>query len=241
MCGRYSSSRAPEDLVAEFDAVDLTDDVVLPPDYNVAPTKQVYVVRRSHRVEESEADTDRALCVCKWGLVPSWSKDASTGARMLNARAESLASKPAFRAAFAKRRCLVPADGWYEWAKQENAPGKQPYFMTPGDGGVLAFAGLWEVWGTGDERLYTCTVVTTDAVGELQAIHDRMPLVLPPDRWESWLGETPAEADALLLPTPESFVRSLEIRPVSSAVGNVKNNSAELVRRVEVETTQTLF
>ena len=129
----------------------------------------------------------RVLSVAKWGLVPSWAKDASGGARMLNARSESLVDKPAFRAAFARRRCLIPADGWFEWTPRTDGPGKQAYFMTA-EGG-LVFAGLWEVWGVGDERLYTCTVVTTAALGQLTAVHDRMPLVLTRDRWAAWLGE----------------------------------------------------
>jgi putative SOS response-associated peptidase YedK len=162
--------------------------------------------------------------------VPSWAKDASGGAHMLNARAESLVEKPAFRAAFARRRCLVPADGWFEWTPRENAPGKQAYFMTPAGGGGLVFAGLWEVWGSGEDRIYTCTIVTTAAVGALAAVHDRMPLVLPRDRWATWLGEDGhADPATLLAPSPAELVEAVEIRPVGAAVGNVRNKGPELI------------
>ena len=186
MCGRYAASRRPEDLVVEFEAVPVEGQKPLPADYNVAPTKDVYVVRHKRERDPEGALTGgghRELRAVRWGLVPSWAKDASIGNRLLNARVESLAEKPAFRRAAASRRCLVPADGWYEWAKRLDRPGKQPYFITPADGSVLAMAGLWEVWGEGEDRLYTCTVVTAPAQGALTEIHDRMPLVLPPERW----------------------------------------------------------
>jgi putative SOS response-associated peptidase YedK len=241
VCGRYASSRSAEDLVAEFDAVDATEGEPLRPDYNVAPTKDVYVVRRSRRPDPAgeqaeDGDARRVLSVVRWGLVPSWAKDAGIGARMLNARAESLADKPAFRAAFARRRCLVPADGWFEWTRRENAPGKQAYYMTQPGGRPLAFAGLWEVWGSGDDRLYTCTVVTTPAVGPLAGVHDRMPLVLPPERWAAWLGEGgPVEPAALLAPPSKAFAEAVEVRPVGAAVGNVRNNGPELIVRVDAD------
>jgi putative SOS response-associated peptidase YedK len=165
--------------------------------------------------------------------VPSWAKDVSVGNRLLNARVESLTEKPAFRKAAASRRCLVPADGWYEWAKRLDAPTKQPYFITPEDGSVLAFAGLWEVWGRGEDRLYTCTVVTTPAVGALTEIHDRMPLVLPRDRWADWLDPAREDVEELAQPTPPALVEALELRPVSTAVNNVANNGRELVARSE--------
>jgi putative SOS response-associated peptidase YedK len=253
VCGRYASTRRTVDLVAEFDAADATDGEELSADYNVAPTKRVRVVRLSRRdpkaaeaekaeAEKAESDTGegaaprRVLSVVKWGLVPSWAKDPATGARMLNARAESLSSKPAFRAAFARRRCLVPADGWYEWAPKENGPGKQAFYMTPEDGSTLVFAGLWEVWGKGEDRLYTCTVVTTDAVGPLTAVHDRMPLVLPKERWAAWLGEVEtADPADLLKPPPDRLIRALDVRPVGAEVGNVRNNGPQLIKRVEAD------
>ena len=236
MCGRYAATRRPEDLVLEFEAVAAEGQAPLPADYNVAPTTDVYVVRYARERDAEGAPTGgghRELRAVRWGLVPSWAKDASVGARMLNARVESLTEKPAFRKAATSRRCLVPADGWYEWSPRTGAPGKQPWFMTPADGSVLAFAGLWEVWGRGDDRLYTCTVVTSPAVGALQAVHDRMPLVLPRERWAGWLDPAQSDIAELAVPTPPELVEALEIRPVGAEVGKVSHNGPGLVERVE--------
>jgi putative SOS response-associated peptidase YedK len=236
MCGRYAASRNPDDLVVEFEAVRAEGQPALPADYNVAPTKDVYVVRHKKERDAEGAPTGashRELRTVRWGLVPSWAKDPSVGNRLLNARVESLADKPAFKKAARSRRCLVPADGWYEWAKRLDAPAKQPYFITPEDGSVLAFAGLWEVWGRGEDRLYTCTVVTAPAVGALQEIHERMPLVLPRDRWADWLDPAREDVEQLAAPTPPELVEGLELRPVGTAVNNVRNNGPELEARVD--------
>jgi putative SOS response-associated peptidase YedK len=236
MCGRYASTAEVDDLVAMFDAEDATDDVVLPADWNVAPTKDVHVVAVRHGV--------RQVRVMRWGLVPSWAEDASGGARMINARAETLLAKPAFRAAAVRRRCLVPADGWYEWVR--DAGRRRPYFMTAPDGSTLAFAGLYEVWRRAETTLLTCTIVTTAAIGPLVDVHDRMPLLLAPDRWAAWLGDGDAAVDdvePLLAPPSLEEVAALELRPVANAVGNVANNGPELVLpQVGTETVaQTLF
>jgi putative SOS response-associated peptidase YedK len=236
MCGRYAASRSPDDLAVEFEAVKADGLSPLPADYNVAPTKDVYVVRTKKERDPEGAVTGgahRELRVVRWGLVPSWAKDASVGNRLLNARVESLTEKPAFRTAARTRRCLVPADGWFEWAKRLDSPTKQPYFVTPQDGSGLAFAGLWEVWGRGDDRLYTCTVVTAPAVGALTEIHPRMPLVLPPDRWAAWLDPSREDVEALVEPTPPEVVEALELRPVGTAVNNVANNGPQLLERTE--------
>ncbi|GAA1830949.1 SOS response-associated peptidase [Luedemannella flava] len=218
MCGRYASTRSAADLSALFEAADETEGA-LAPDYNVAPTDPVALVRHSARAD------GRVLSLARWGLVPSWAKDTKGGARMINARAETVATSRAFAQSFERRRCLVPADGWYEWLKRPD--GKQPYFMTRPDGGPLAFAGLWSVWGSGDQRLLTISVITVAAVGDLAAVHDRMPLVLPPQRWAQWLAAD--DATGLLMPDTD-WVTQLEIRPVGSAVGDVRNDGPELVR-----------
>ena len=236
MCGRYAASRRPEDLVLEFEAVPAEGQSPLPADYNVAPTKDVYVVRHKRERDPEGRPTGeghRELRAVRWGLVPSWAKDVSVGNRMLNARVESLTEKPAFRSAARSRRCLVPADGWYEWAKRLDGAGKQPYYITPQDGSVLALAGLWEVWGRGEDRLYTCTVVTAPAVGALAEVHERMPLVLPRERWADWLDPTREDVAELAEPTPPELVEGLELRPVSPAVNSVKHNGVELTARVE--------
>src|SRR3954470_12404357 len=144
MCGRYAASRSPDDLVVEFEAVKAGGQPPLPADYNVAPTKDVYVVRQKKERDPEGAPTGvthRELRTVRWGLVPGWAKDPSVGNRLLNARVESLTEKPAFRTAARSRRCLVPADGWYEWAKRLDAPMKQPYFITPEAGSAPAFGG----------------------------------------------------------------------------------------------------
>jgi putative SOS response-associated peptidase YedK len=229
MCGRYATSRSSADLSSLFDADDETDDG-LAPDYNVAPTDPVPIVRVSRSAQT------RVVSKVSWGLVPAYAKDTKGAARMINARAETVTKSGAFSPSFAKRRCLVPADGWYEWHKPRPADrpkDKQPYFMTDPDGDVLAFAGLWAVWGRGDERVLTCCVLTTAAVSDLALVHDRMPLVLPRERWTDWLDSAPTDAESLLAPPPAEFVERLEIRPVGARVGDVRNDGPSLIERVD--------
>ncbi len=226
MCGRYATARSAGDISAFFDAHDDTA-AELAPSWNVAPTDPVPVVRVSRSRE------CRVLSTARWGLVPAWAADARGGARMINARSETVAGSPAFAASFAKRRCLVPADGWYEWVRGEG--GKRAYFMTPRDGAPLAFAGLWSAWGP--DALLTCTVLTAPARGALAAVHDRMPLLLAPDRWPQWLNGGADNAE-LLCPTPEWLIEEIDVRPVGSAVGNVRNNGPELTARVAAEQVQ---
>jgi len=216
MCGRYATSRSSLDLAALFGATDDVDG--LEPDYNIAPTDPVPVVRISSGA--------RHLRTARWGLLPHWAKDARVGARMINARAETVATSSAFASAFERRRCLVPADGWYEWARTKK--GKQPYFMTPVDGQIAVFAGLWANWGP--EKLLTCSIVTTSAIDDLALIHDRMPLLLSRSRWDEWL-DGPADA-SLLAPPSSTDVAGLELRPVGPAVGDVHNDGPDLIRRV---------
>ena len=232
MCGRYASSRSPEDLVEEFDVLDPRFEVALAPSYNVAPTDKVYAVLERH-------DT-RQLRELRWGLVPPWAKDASIGSRMINARLETAAEKPAFRKAYAARRCLVPADGYFEWYATEQMtkagkPVKQPFFIRPADGSVLAMAGLYEIWrdrsvpeDDPEAFRWTCTVLTTEAADEIGRIHDRMPLAVPRDRRDAWLDPrtTTDHLAELVVPAQQS---GLEAFPVSKAVGNVANNSPDLV------------
>ncbi|WP_435742235.1 SOS response-associated peptidase [Nocardioides sp. SYSU DS0663] len=255
MCGRYASSRRPEELAEEFDVAALRIPEPLEPDFNVAPTKDVYaVVERPPSTREAaersggtgteasggHATGERQLRVVRWGLVPSWAKDPAIGNRMINARMETVAEKPAYKRAFAKRRCLLPADGYYEWYPTEQQtkagkPVKQPFFIRPKDGGSLAMAGLYEIWRDPERAdddparfLWSCTVITTDAEDELGRIHDRMPLMVAPDRWSAWLDPT-APRDALLDLLVPAAPGALEAYPVSRAVSNVRNNGPELV------------
>ncbi len=220
MCGRYATTRSDADLSLLFDAVNVTEG--LEPSWNVAPTDPVPLVRMSQR------QGGRVLDTAKWGLVPPWAPDLRSGARMINARAETVATSPAFAPSFAKRRCLVPADGWYEWVRA--GKGKQAYYMTPLagsalDGGPLAFAGIWTMWG---KETLTCSVITTAALGGLAEVHDRMPLILPAGRWPEWLagGGDPA---GLLQPMTPAELEAIEVRPVRPDVGNVRNNGPELI------------
>jgi putative SOS response-associated peptidase YedK len=237
VCGRYAATKNPAKLAAEFDAVDTTGENAPKPDFNVAPTKQVMsVVNRHPRDDDGQPDpehTERSLRVMRWGLVPHWAKTKGIGSKMINARSDTAASKPAFRTSLAKRRCLIPADGWFEWRRDAN--GKQPFFMTRTDGTSLAMAGLWSTWhdpAADAPPLVTCAVLTTDAIGQLAGIHDRMPLLLAPDDWANWLDPDRADVADLLGEPSMALVDALELRPVSDAVNNVRNNGPELLEQV---------
>ena len=255
MCGRYASSRKPEDLAEEFeiDAATLIETVKepLPADFNVAPTKEVYAVVTRPPATEAAVPEDepgqRQLRVLRWGLVPFWAKDPSIGNRMINARMETVDAKPAFRQAFAKRRCLIPADGFYEWYPTEQLgkngkPLKQPFFIHPADGSVMAMAGLYEIWRdpTRDDDdpqrfRWTCTILTTTAEDAVGHIHDRMPLLVEPERYAAWLDPTrndPEELKALLAPAAPG---RLEVYPVSREVNNVRNNGPQLVEALPLD------
>jgi putative SOS response-associated peptidase YedK len=278
MCGRYASARKRIELLEEFRVERDRVTEPLAADYNVAPTKPVYAVltrdgRRKEDASQTQGAADataapatqpgvagvaRELRVVRWGLVPFWAKDLKIGSRMINARAETVDSKPAFRHAFKRRRCLLPADGYYEWMRPDGAgssdePGgaraggaksggaaKQPYFITRDDGRPLAFAGLYELWRDAalpddHERawLWTATIITTSAPDELGKIHDRMPMVIAPDRWSDWLDpacDDPADLMALLAPAASGGLISY---PVSTAVNSVRNNGPQLIERIE--------
>lgn len=226
MCGRFTSTTPPADLAAYFgvDEVVATD---LGARYNVAPTDEVYAVARS-----SKGPT--RLGTFRWGLVPFWARDASVGSRMINARAETLREKPAFRRPLERYRCIVPADGFYEWEAIEGARTKQPWYIRRADGDVLAFAGLWSTWradgaGGDGERLVSCTIVTTAANAALRPVHDRMPVVLPPSAWAEWLDPANDDLDhlvSLLVPAPPEL---FELRRVNAAVSNVRNDGPHLL------------
>ena len=231
MCGRFVVASPPL-LLAEHFAVDevrldVDADPAASANYNVAPTDRVPAVA-------CDRDGRRLLGAFQWGLVPSWSADPSGGARMINARAETLAEKPAFREAFARRRCLIPADGFYEWRLTTGGL-KQPVFISPSSVSpqpVFAFAGLWEVWRPAADAppLRTCTIVTTSANARLSSLHDRVPVVLPPSAWSTWLDPTVddghGELSALLVAAPDDAV---ELRDVSRADNDVRNNWPELL------------
>jgi putative SOS response-associated peptidase YedK len=222
MCGRFFLQRDPAGLAHYFETTGTTPNH--PASWNVAPTQDSLVVRRNPQ------DGARHLNALRWGLVPRWAKDATGAAKLMNARADGIAEKPSFREAFAKRRCLVPADGFYEW--RQEGPTKQPYAVALASGEPMALAGLWEGWQQPDGTwLRTFSIVTTDANEKQALVHHRMPVILPPDLWPAWLGEEEATADELqemLLPSP---AEELACWPVSVRVGKFTENDAGLIAR----------
>jgi putative SOS response-associated peptidase YedK len=241
MCGRYASTRSAADLAELFGVEDLTDGDLVP-DYNLAPTDPAPVVLASGAAASAGG---AALQVARWGFVPAWAKGAA-GPPMINARGETVATSRMFGEALRRRRCLVPADGWYEW-RLTGGPrsARQPYFMTCPEG--VVFAGIWSGVGAapaGPRRpLITFSIITVPARGDLAAVHDRMPLLLEPARWDAWLdaemlsahgSTTSSEVTQLLTPPSSKYCAGIEIRPVSARVGDVRNDGPELVRRIAV-------
>jgi len=233
MCGRYAAS-ADVELLEEIFLIDEVLGPLPPARYNIAPTDPVVaVLERASKDEPSKVV--RKMLELRWGLVPSWSSDAKGGARMINARFETLAQKPAFRRALAARRCLLPADGYYEWyavpggesLPASRRPPKQPFFIHPTDGSILAMAGLYEFWKSPEgEWLTTCTIITTTAADAVGHIHDRMPMTVRPDRWDAWLDPTLNEGALDLLDVPGA---DLEAYAVSRLVSTVGNDGPELL------------
>jgi putative SOS response-associated peptidase YedK len=226
MCGRFVSTTPAAVLAERFHVAEVkTDD--LGERYNVAPTDEVYAVAESK-------DGTRRLGTFRWGLVPFWAKDPKIGNRMINARLETLSSK--FKRTLERRRCLVPADGFYEWQQRDEGDKrpKQPFFIHRRDAEVLAFAGLWEVWHDPDhpdaDPLRTCTIITTDANQVVARTHDRMPVMLPETKWEAWLDVDQHDIEqvqGLLVPAP---AEDLEVYPVGTEVNSVKHDGPHLVQ-----------
>lgn len=234
MCGRFVSASPPDELARYFD-VQAVAETVLDPSYNVAPTNDVYVVVESGDI--------RRLDAFHWGLIPFW-VDAADGvrkvaAKMINARAETLAEKPAYKRAFAKRRCIVPADGFYEWKKIPGQKAKQPVYLHRPDGEPFAFAGLWELWRpkqddgsyADDESTWirSCTIITGQPNETVAPIHDRMPVMLPPSAWAQWLDPDNDDLETLgklLVPAPAELVVA---HPVSTRVNDVRSKDSALI------------
>lgn len=214
MCGRFTL-RTPAHVLAQFfGVIDVPD---FSPRYNIAPTQNVLAVRLNDQHH-------REFVQLHWGLIPSWADDPSIGSRMINARAESVRTKPSFRQAFQNRRCLIVADGFYEWQKQGAA--KQPMLMSRQDGQPFAFAGLWERWQKGPQVIKSCTVITTEANDFMKPVHDRMPVILSPVDYDRWLTADPSDAEQLLRPL---LVDDLTMSPVSKIVNSPRNDLPECV------------
>lgn len=220
MCGRYSFTSAPEAMRQLFRYIERPN---FPPRYNIAPTQPIAIVRL--------VDGERHFALVRWGFLPSWVKDPKTFTPVINARGESVIDKPAFRAAMKRRRCLIPADGFYEWQKAGDR--KRPYFVRARSGAPLAFAGLWETWaGPNGEELETAAIVTTRANRSLSPIHDRMPVIVPPEAFGLWLNNAEVDATtaaALIQPAPDDLLEAYEI---STAVNRAANDSPKLIEPV---------
>jgi putative SOS response-associated peptidase YedK len=228
MCGRFSLHARPEDVAEHFD-LDATPE--LSPRYNIAPSQQVAAVRAA------DSGDARVLEMRSWGLVPGWAKDPAIGNRLINARAETVAEKPAFRSAFRRRRCLIPADGFYEWAPGSSP--KQPWFITRGEGVVFAFAGLWEDWRSPEgAELHSCTILTTRANATLAAVHDRMPVILDPADYVLWLDPASKGAAAqlaLLAPCPDTW---LTRHTVGLRVNNPRHDDPDCAAQAGLQPNQ---
>lgn len=262
MCGRFVSARKRLELLEEFAA---TRDAVAAdrnPDYNVAPTKRIYAVLEREEADDPAVREDsidprslrsgpdarttedsggrppvRQLRLVRWGLVPSWAKDTAGGARLINARSETVAVKPSFRAAFARRRCLIPADGYYEWVTEGKA--KKPCYIYRADGGILPFAGIYELWRNSlvpedheDAWYWSASIITTQATDDIGRIHDRTPMVIAPENWAEWLDPANREKAPLLSlmrPSMTAGAGGLASHPVSTAVNSVRNNGSSLI------------
>ena len=219
MCGRYVLKHSREELQEAFGFTET--EVTLVSRYNIAPTTQVPVIRQTD-------DDSRVLVLVRWGLIPSWAKPDMQLPLMINARSETIATKPAFRSAYAHRRCLFPVSGYYEW--QKTSGGKQPFYICRKDAKPLSLAGLWETWHSPEGKtVISAAIVTTAADPKTAAIHDRMPVILPEKSWERWLSAdqlSKDEADELLAPKVPS---PLELRPVSTAVNSIRNDGEYLI------------
>jgi putative SOS response-associated peptidase YedK len=230
MCGRFVSTAPPSVIAEEFKVDQVTVGQELEPSWNVAPTMDVYAVT------SSKDGTVRRLETLRWGLVPSWAKDPSVGNRMINARGESLGTRAAYRSALETRRCIVPTDGFYEW-KRSNADEARdrrtrvPYYARPTRGGrFVALAGLWEVWHDAEGHpLRSFTIITTRANSALEAIHDRMPVILPPKTWDQWLEPKPLSPSGLAALIAPASPDLLEISEVSTRVNRVTNDGPDLI------------
>ena len=215
MCGRFSLRVELEELIAFYDLAQV--EFPYTPRYNIAPGQRIPAV--------IEASTGRRLGPLRWGLVPSWSKDDKAGQRMMNARADSLHTKPSFKHLFTTKRCVIPADGFYEWRKAD----KQPFRITLADDSLFSLAALYDTWvSPNGERISTCTVITTEPNSLMGAIHERMPVIVPKERLSEWLDKEtqPTKLQSLLTPLPAELMRAY---PVSPVVGNVRNDVPECI------------
>jgi len=228
MCGRYTLKTTGRSVAKLFDLAGEREESVMEPRYNIAPTQRIPVVRGSE-VGEGE----RELRMMRWGLIPSWAKDPGIGSRMINARAETVAEKPSYRSAFKKRRCLIPADGFYEWRKEPG--GKQPFYLRMRDGSAFGFAGLWETWsprGADTEEVLSASIITTEPNEVAAEVHNRMPVIHSPDLYDAWLDPDNNDREWLLSMLASYPAGEMEAYPVSRSVNKPTNDYPEVARPV---------
>jgi putative SOS response-associated peptidase YedK len=223
MCGRFTLYLTHAEIIALFELIGAE---IFSDRYNIAPTQEVIVITLDQDSSEKQGR------LMKWGLIPSWSKDSKLAASMINARGETVAEKPAFRAAFKRRRCIIPASGFYEWKKLDTKT-KQPYYITPVDDQIFRFAGLWEIWQspTG-EQVHSCTIITTAANSLMLEYHDRMPVILPDAQVDAWLDIAIEDRTVLENMLSQYDSDLMQAWPVSSSVGSVKNQGSDLIKPI---------
>ena len=249
MCGRFALSKLPAELIEEFEIHTGKTLPILPADWNITPTRDIYIVR-------NESENKRDLAIASWGIIAPWSKDSDAAiksqSQAINARSETVDQKPTFRSAFRSRRCLIPADGYYEWATEMGpySP-KQPFYISAdvsadsaiGKSQSLAFAGIWDRWIAPDGTVRdSAAIITRPAVEFLATVHSRMPTFLPRDRWDHWLDRSVQDVDEIrAMMELESPAIGLKAVPVASLVNSIRNNGPELIAPIELGEPQTLF
>ena len=230
MCGRFTTTTPTAELAEFFEAI--ADDDDFEPNYNVAPTSDIRIIRE-------DDNGQRRLDLMFWGLVPAWAESPAMGSRLINARSETIAVKPSFRSAFRRRRCIIPVDGFYEWVSVPERKKKQPVYISSRDGSPLAFAGIWETWrskraSASNEELRSCSIITGPPNELIAPLHDRMPMILPREQWSDWLDPEQEDVDvlqSLLRPAPEDW---LQWWTVSTAVNTVRRHDEALIEPAEV-------
>lgn len=231
MCGRFTLRTPAADWLPMFHIAENEVSTSLAPRYNIAPTQMVAAIRMS-KDDDQAANSQNELVQLKWGLIPSWAKDATIGSRMINARSETIAEKPSFRSAFKKKRCLIVADGFYEWKKIDSKT-KQPYHIRMKDQAPFAVAGLWEYWNKGEHPIESCTIITTEANEIMDPLHDRMPVILSEEDWPMWLDSTNCDKTALqqkMIPFPSEMMETFAVDPI---VNNARHEDARCIEPVK--------
>ena len=240
MCGRYALSKLPAELIEEFEIHTGKTMPLLPADWNIAPTKQIYLIKH-------DSDHQRELTTASWGLIAPWSKSIPDAVKSqsiaINARTESIDEKPTFRNAFRSRRCLIPADGYYEWATELGAPAKQPFYISNPNLNSLSIAGIWSQWKSPNgELINSAAVITRDSVNELARIHNRMPVMMPREHWDIWLNNLEHDTAQLVALMKNSKPdEGLLPWPVSDEVNKVVNNGPQLINQIRLSEPETLF